>query len=97
MAVTDRQRSELHRAAEESMGREPADSLMALLPPVGWADVATKHDLEELELRIDLRFESKLNAFRADLAHEMRGWFFAMVGSVAVLLALATAVARLGA
>lgn len=40
------------------MGRDPADSLMALLPPVGWADVATKHDLSEVERRIDLRFES---------------------------------------
>lgn len=30
--------------------------MMAMLPPVGWADVATKHDLAALEERIDLRF-----------------------------------------
>ena len=58
LSITDRQRTELHRAAEEAMGREPADSLMALLPPVGWADVATKHDVTELDRRIDLRFEA---------------------------------------
>ena len=31
---------------------------MAYLPPVGWTDVATKHDLHALEERIDLRFEA---------------------------------------
>jgi hypothetical protein len=38
---------------------------MELLPPVGWADVATKHDLrqidrrfDELDARLDLRFTS---------------------------------------
>lgn len=40
------------------MGPETADTLMALLPPVGWADVATKHDLAELERRMDLRFDA---------------------------------------
>jgi hypothetical protein len=31
---------------------------MELLPPVGWADVATKHDLLQLESRMDVRFEN---------------------------------------
>jgi len=38
---------------------------MELLPPVGWADVATKHDLLALEGRIDARFEvseARINA-----------------------------------
>jgi hypothetical protein len=30
--------------------------MMAYLPPVTWADVATKHDLRALEDRMDLRF-----------------------------------------
>jgi len=30
---------------------------MELLAPVGWADVATKHDLLALESRVDGRFE----------------------------------------
>jgi hypothetical protein len=30
---------------------------MNVSPPVGWADVATKRDLEQLEVRFDLRLE----------------------------------------
>ena len=102
MAITDRQRTELHKACEELMGQGPADTLMACLPPVGWADVATKHDLAELEGRmtkefamVRLELDSKINRLRADLAHDMRGWFFALVASFAVLLALATAASGL--
>ena len=31
--------------------------MMELLPPVGWADVATKRDLDQLEERTELRFD----------------------------------------
>ena len=31
---------------------------MEMLPPVGWADVATKHDLGALEGRMELRMEA---------------------------------------
>ena len=31
---------------------------MELLPPVGWADVATKRNLDQLEERIDLSFQN---------------------------------------
>lgn len=44
------------------------------LPPVGWADVATRHDLAGLEQRIDLRlarveerFEERFNS----MEHQM--------------------------
>ena len=41
-------------------------------PPVGWAEVATKHDLAELERRLDLRFETFEARFDARLDRELR-------------------------
>jgi hypothetical protein len=56
--IDERARHELFVAVEDTLGRDHADTLMSLLPPVGWADVATKHDLHELETRLGYRFES---------------------------------------
>jgi len=38
---------------------------MEMMPPVGWADVATKRDLDALEQRMDLRFEAMDHRFEA--------------------------------
>ena len=54
--IDERARHELYRAAEKLLGTEIADTLMSMLPPVGWADVATKTDLQQLEARLDARF-----------------------------------------
>jgi hypothetical protein len=56
MAVDERSRLELADAAKRAFGDDAGITLMELLPPVGWADVATKHDLAALEARIDSRF-----------------------------------------
>ena len=57
MATDERARVALYERLDETMGRGAADTLMSYLPPVGWADVATKHDLAQLEQRIEQRFE----------------------------------------
>jgi hypothetical protein len=83
MGIDERARHDLYLGLEELMGQGRADALMGLLPPVGWADVATKADLagleermdlrfEGLEERIDLRFEALAQSFRADLHSELR-------------------------
>ena len=57
MVVDDRSRHELYRRLEEVLGLEAATTLIEHLPPVGWADVATKGDLAVLEQRLELRFD----------------------------------------
>ena len=58
MAITESTRHHLHQRLDDMLGGEEASTLMEHLPPVGWADVATKDDLahqtDVLNLRLDL-------------------------------------------
>lgn len=58
MVLDERSRHQLYLRLEEVLGPEAATTLMEHLPPVGWADVALKRDLDALEHRIDLRFDA---------------------------------------
>jgi len=84
MAVDERSRHELYLKLEETLGPDAATTLMEHLPGVGWADVATKHDLDGLrrdlvyiEERLTLRFEATLHR---ELARQSRSMIFAMIG-----------------
>ena len=48
MTTDDRARTALHEALDVAVGPDAADTLMGYLPPVGWAEVATKRDLDAL-------------------------------------------------
>ncbi|HMR97526.1 MAG TPA: hypothetical protein PKE05_18485, partial [Microthrixaceae bacterium] len=48
MTITDADRHRLYDALVATLGEQEAAILMEHLPPVGWADVATKTDLEHL-------------------------------------------------
>ncbi len=56
MVLDERARHELFLRLEQALGAVSAATLMEMLPPVGWADVATKRDLDALEQRMELRF-----------------------------------------
>ncbi len=88
MAIDERSRHRMYLKLEEVLGSEEAATLMEHLPPVGWADVATKRDLELLEIRLEAKLEQSLRVqtFR----------FMAFnTGLLTVLLGLAVAIARL--
>lgn len=65
MTMTENDRYHLHQQLEEALDERGANTMMEMLPPAGWADVATKRDLNQLEGRMDLRFEK--NEERTDL------------------------------
>ncbi len=48
MSLTEEGRHQLHSSLIRAIGADAANTLMEMLPPVGWADVATKHDLDQL-------------------------------------------------
>lgn len=95
MAVTEKQRHEFIKAAEEVFGPMHSETLMNLLPPVGWADVATRHDLEALERRIDERFERARAECRADLEHGLRQQLVTFLSGNAVLLGIVVTIVQL--
>jgi hypothetical protein len=65
MSIDERSRHELHGKLEQVLGAKEAGTLMAYLPPVGWADVATKRDLDQLETSLS----AEIQATRRDLSH----------------------------
>ncbi|CAN5515961.1 hypothetical protein BH20ACT2_BH20ACT2_05730 [soil metagenome] len=74
MTITEKQRHDLHSWLEEQMGQDRAATLMGYLPPVGWADVATKRDLDHLEttLRSEIsQLRGEFGQLRADVRGEL--------------------------
>jgi hypothetical protein len=99
MEIDERARHRLYDRLEQALGAEAAGILMAHLPPVGWADVATKRDLDalaEINRKEHEALEQRLLAtFRAELLHQTRTMIFAMTAAMASIGGLAFAAARL--
>jgi len=99
MAIDERSRHRLFKRLEEILGEKEAGTLMAHLPPVGWSDVATKADLERLEIvnraeheRLEARMDAKLHRMESRL---LRTILFTNSTAVVTVGGLAFAAARL--
>jgi hypothetical protein len=94
MAIDERSRHRLFKRLEDILGEGHATVLMGHLPPVGWADVATRRDLDQLEARLDSKlatmeskFEARLEAKLSAQTRTMVQWF--IVGTMTTLVAIA--------
>ena len=107
MALDERARHELFARLEAVLGPREAATLMEHLPPVGWADVATKRDLDEHRTAVSRDLEHVrveiVAQVRADmataLAEQQRHLTSIIVGTVSgsmlTVAALAFAAAKL--
>jgi hypothetical protein len=66
MASNEDDRYRLHQRLDEVLGRDDANTLMEHLPPTGWANVATKDDVEHLRVAMT----HHLDQLRAQMLHE---------------------------
>lgn len=78
MPVTEYERHQLFAWFEGHLGPERAATMMNLLPPVDWSDLATKSDIDRL---------------RSDLQRTLGTWIFASqaatIAAVGLLIGLA--------
>jgi hypothetical protein len=95
MALDERARHELFLRLEQALGPKSAETLMELLPPVGWADVATKRDLDALENKLLAAFRGELLAQSNAISSQMKTLILVNVGTVVSMAALAFGVAKL--
>lgn len=83
------------RPRRQMLGPVEATVLMEHLPPVGWADVAAKRDLDVLESRFDMsidRVDARLDEMDRrlesldGLPHEFRSQLYALMSFMAVMV-----------
>jgi hypothetical protein len=85
MALDERRRLDLADAAKRVLGGDAGITLMELLPPVGWADVATKQDVLVLRGDFDMvredfgRLQGEFAELRGEF-HGLRGEFNGLRG-----------------
>ncbi|HEX2046579.1 MAG TPA: hypothetical protein VHF27_02370 [Acidimicrobiales bacterium] len=102
--VSDQDRRDLYEALERGLGEGPAATMMELLPPVGWADVARRSDLlalkgEMAELRAELKGEmaevrGEIAQLRGEIKAQVPRLYGANVASMIGVAGLVIAAAR---
>jgi len=111
MAITEEGRHQVYNRLAAVLGQKEAGMLMEYFPPLGWAEMATRQDMngvrDELRgemalVRTELRGEIELvrSELRGEIARSERRIIstlvFAMLASNATLAGLAFGAARLG-
>jgi len=96
MSLDERARHELYEQLDRTIGTESADTLMAHLPPVGWADVATKQDLDHVTDVLTLRMDMLAAEIRAEVQRALRQQLWGILGGLMVAVFLSELLGRIG-
>lgn len=90
--VSEEERLDMANSLEHHLGRQTTVTVMRHLPPTGWGDVATVRDLDQLELRLESRFDANLMRMEASIQRWFVGTMLALVGTLVALAGVVTAV-----
>lgn len=97
--IDEAARNELYNRLEAAIGADPTSTLMTLLPPVGWADVATKDDLRHLErnmraevISVQQTLGTEMHEMRGDMHNAMRQQTLTLIGAMLTISGLTVAV-----
>lgn len=105
MSITEDRRHKLYSKFEEVIGTENASTIMEMLPPAGWADVATKADLEHLqammaknveitEVRLGTDIKSAITRLEVRFSRDLRTFFVTSLTANTAVVALIVSVAK---
>ncbi len=96
MAMTEKSRHTLYGQAIGALGEEAATTLMEYLPPVGWADVATKTYVDD---RVNSAVRELKEFVRAEIAiqtgAQTRTIIYANIGTLGTIIGIAFALKQL--
>lgn len=85
--LTDADRRELYALLEAGISARGAELMMEYLPPVGWADVATKRDLDALRAELRGEIAELRGEVRSMLPKLIAANIASMIGMAGLVLA----------
>ena len=94
MQIDERTRREMYEQLEAVLGAQTADALMEHLPPVGWAEVATKSDLNFTTADLSSSMDALENRLLAQMHREITRVIMWFVPTMLSGVGLAFAAAR---
>ena len=95
MQIDERTRREMYEHLEAVLGAQTADALMEHLPPVGWADVATKSDLTLTTAELRSSMDALVSRLLAQMHREITRVIMWFAPTMLSGVGLAFAAARL--
>ena len=91
MSVSEYQRHQIFQWLEEAMGSEKAAIMMDLLPPVGWGDIATGADLDNVRMEIraaEDRLDARISRLESSVTRSFVTWLLASQATVVTLMGI---------